>query len=329
MVEKKLSIIVPAYNAERYLERCLTSLLKQDLSSDEYEIIVINDGSTDKTEEILKAYSIRFHNINYVTLVNGGVSEARNYGCRKAIGQYFLFVDADDWIETNVLKNIYTSLAKDRLDILVMDYHHWGDNGELPKEFCYTSDYIKLASEIFVGVDFMQKCLPRAVWSCAYRTDFWKEHAFSFLPIRHEDEELIPKLFYYANRVKFLPVEFYYYYKNPDSFMMNYDERACFYMIQAMEALDAFRQESVKDREVNSFFENLISKRLLTPFRRSIRWGMPASVQREMISKMKDKGLTPLAKNKSILHVYLYNHWPCLFIAYYRIKEKRWSEKIN
>ncbi len=323
MIEKKISIIVPAYNAERYLERCLTSLLKQDLPSNEYEIIVINDGSTDRTGEILDVYSVRFPNLSYVTVVNGGVSEARNYGCSKSTGKYFLFVDADDWLQTNVLQNIYASLEKDRLDVLVMDYHHFSEDRELPKEFGHVPDCLKPGADVFSGTDFMQKYLPQVVWSNAYRTAFWKEHDFSFLPIRHEDEELIPKIFYYAERVKFLPIAFYYYYKNPYSFMMNYDERACFYMLQAMESLDVFRRECVKSEEVSLFLKNLISRRLLTTLRTGIRWGVSASVQREMLKKMKEKGLTPLPKGKSIMHVFLYNHCPSLFIAYYRMKEKK------
>ena len=202
MPEKKISIIVPAYNAERYLERCLVSLLQQDIPSDEYEVLVINDGSTDKTEDILYAYSTRYSNLTYVTVVNKGVSEARNYGCQKAVGKYFLFVDADDWIQANVLYAIYEALEKDKLDILVMDYHHWGESGELSKEFGCIPDCIKSGSDISSGIKFMQKYLPRAVWGSAYRMAFWKEQAFSFLPIRHEDEELIPKMFYYAARVK-------------------------------------------------------------------------------------------------------------------------------
>jgi len=96
MAEIKMSIIVPAYNAEKYLERCLDSLVNQDLSTKEYEVIVINDGSTDRTGAILHEYSNRYSYFHCITVENSGVSEARNYGCRKAKGKYFLFVDADD-----------------------------------------------------------------------------------------------------------------------------------------------------------------------------------------------------------------------------------------
>lgn len=83
MAEIKMSIIVPAYNAEKYLERCLDSLVNQDLSTKEYEVIVINDGSTDRTGAILHEYSNRYSYFHCITVENSGVSEARNYGCRK------------------------------------------------------------------------------------------------------------------------------------------------------------------------------------------------------------------------------------------------------
>lgn len=323
MDEVKISIIVPAYNAEKYLERCLDSLVKQDLSADEYEIIVINDGSTDRTEDILHEYSNRYSHIHCTTVKNSGVSEARNYGCREAKGKYFLFVDADDWIQSNILQYIYDSLEKDELDILVMDFQYWGEKGKLPKDFNKISDREILSFKVLSGVDFMQRFLPQVVWCNAYRTSFWRENNLEFLPIRHEDEEIIPRIFFYAKRIKFSSIVFYHYYKNPDSFMMNYDEHASLYMLQAMESLDDFRKKCVKDENLNLFFKNLIAKRLLTTFRRGVRLGIPASFQHEMIMQMKAKGLTPLSKDKGVIRVFLYNHFPSLFIAYYRSKEKR------
>lgn len=323
MAEIKISIVVPAYNAEKYLERCLTSLLHQDLSSEEYEIIVINDGSVDRTEEILSSYSGRFSNLNYETVPNGGAGEARNSGFRKVKGKYFMYVDADDWIQENILQEIYTSLEKDQLDVLVMDYHHRDDKGELPKDFNILPENVNLSDRVYSGIEFMQKFLPRVVWSNVYRSAFWEGSDLSFLPISHEDEEILPRIFYYARQVRFLPLSFYFYYKNDPSFMMTYDAKACFYMLDAMESLDAFRKKQVKPgEELDLFFKNLTAKRLLTTFRRSIRWGMPAEVQREMILRMKKRGLTPISKEKGFIYAFLYHYFPSLFIAYYRTKEK-------
>lgn len=324
MVEKKFSIIIPVYNGGKYLERCLVSVLKQDLSSDEYEVIVVDDGSSDGTKEILRVYSHRFPNLNVITKLHSGVGEARNCGCQKAIGKYFLFVDADDRIKANTLQQIYKVLEEEALDILVMAYRYLDNEGELQKEFNYISKRMDMFTDVRTGMDFMQKCLPPVVWASAYRASYWQEYNFSFLSIRHEDEELIPRVFYYAKRVKLLPINFYYYYRNSDSFMMNYNNEACLSMIQAMESLDCFRKECVKDKMADYFLQDWVAKRLLMAFKRGIRCGASRRIQEEMLEQMKNKGLMPLSRRKKGFHVFMYRYTPDLFITYYRIKlEKR------
>lgn len=318
----KFSIIVPAYNAEKYLTRCLDSLLCQDLPAEEYEIVVVNDGSVDKTTELLDAYSQKAPNIKSFTTENRGVSEARNYGCIQSVGEYFVFVDADDWIKPNTLSLLYDKMEGDHLDLLVMDYRFWNSHGELPQALHF-SDKCKQGVDVCVGTEFMQRCLPPVVWSIVYRSAFWKEHDFHFLPIRHEDEELVPRVFYFASRVAFLPLDFYNYYQNQDSFMMNYDEHSCIYMLRAMESLENFRLKYVKEDRMNIFFQNLIARNLLKALKRSIQWSAPITIQLEMVSEMKKKGLTPLPKGKSFFYTCLYFLSPTLFIYYYRIKLKK------
>lgn len=321
-MNKKISIIVPAYNVENYIERCIDSLVYQDLPDDEYEIIVVNDGSTDTTKTILETYTKKETNVFVFSVSNRGVSEARNYGCEKANGKYLLFVDADDWIKTEVLRTLYETMERERLDLMVMDYRYWDASGELPKALHF-ADRCRQGTDVLSGVEFMQKCLPPVVWSIVYRFSFWHKHHFKFLPIRHEDEELIPRVFYFAERVKFLPLDFYNYYQNQDSFMMNYDERSCFYMLRAMESLDVFRLQYVKGDTMNRFFQNLIARNLLKSLKRSIQWDAPVSVQQEMVVEMKKKGLAPLPQGKSLFYTWLYHLSPALFISYYRMKRKK------
>lgn len=321
-MNKKISIIVPAYNVENYIERCIDSLVYQDLPDDEYEIIVVNDGSTDTTKTILETYTKKETNVFVFSVSNRGVSEARNYGCEKANGKYLLFVDADDWIKTEVLRTLYETMEREQLDLMVMDYRYWDASGELPKALHF-ADRCRQGTDVLSGVEFMQKCLPPVVWSIVYRSSFWHKHHFKFLPIRHEDEELIPRVFYFAERVKFLPLDFYNYYQNQDSFMMNYDERSCFYMLRAMESLDVFRLQYVKGDTMNRFFQNLIARNLLKSLKRSIQWDAPVSVQQEMVVEMKKKGLAPLPQGKSLFYTWLYHLSPALFISYYRMKRKK------
>ena len=130
----------------------------------------------------------------------------------------------------------------------------------------------------------------------------------------------------YARLVaQMLAIDFYNYYQHPGSFMMNYDERSCMYMLRAMESVERFRREYVEGEKMNYFFQNLIAKNLLKALKRSIQWGAPAKIQLQMITEMNKLGLTPLPKDKAIFYTWLYNISPALFLRYYRIKLKKVS----
>lgn len=321
-MDKKISIIIPAYNAEKYIARCLDSVLKQDLTPSEYEILVINDGSTDSTIEILEAYSANYTQIRVITTINQGVSKARNLGCKEIRGKFFIFVDADDWIKENSLCEILNLMEADNLDLLVMDYRHFDEDGELPLTFKYSKKCIN-GTKVLPGKIFMQKCLPPVVWSIVYRTSFWRKHNINFLSIRHEDEELIPRVFYFAERVEFVPLDFYYYYKNTDSFMMNYQTDACFHMVSAMNSLNVFRKEFVKEPKINSFLKKIIAQKLLSSFKRGIRFNVSDAVLFDMIKRMDEKGLTLYLEKDKFIHYYFYINHPHLLINFYRRKYKK------
>lgn len=123
----KLSIIVPIYNVELYLRKCVDSLLNQDISSSEYEIILVDDGSTDNSGAICDEYSTLYtiHHTPTIKVIhreNGGLSAARNTGIVVARGEYIMFVDSDDYIEPNVLGGLLAQAERERLDVLRFDY---------------------------------------------------------------------------------------------------------------------------------------------------------------------------------------------------------------
>ena len=318
----KFSIVVPVYNAEKYLQRCLDSLLTQDLDPAEYEVIAVNDGSQDTSEAILQRMAETHVQLKWVTTPNQGVSEARNLGCNMANGRYLLFVDADDYIMPNTLIRMYEILEQKQLDVLVMDYTFWDDMGQ---RHLFSDSYRKgsLLEQVMEGKEFMQLCLPQVVWCSAYRTEFWRDNHLNFLPIRHEDEEILPKIFYYAKRVMFCPLMFYYYFRNPDSFMMNYDAKACHYLILAMRSVELFRQRHVKEPDLKVFFKNLIASRLLSVVVQGARCGLSQDALLAVVHEMKKNNLTALPKGKHLMHKLLYKYFPSGFVAYYRIKKRR------
>ncbi len=114
----RLSIIIPVYNVEQYLERCLQSVTSQNIPSNEYEIIVVNDGSTDSSEEIIKKATGYHHNIVFIDQPNSGVSSARNKGLDNARGEYILFIDSDDRIDENSISDLLDFAEKNKTDLL-------------------------------------------------------------------------------------------------------------------------------------------------------------------------------------------------------------------
>ena len=115
----KVSVIVPVYNVESYLDKCLNSLVNQTLK--DLEIIIINDGSTDNSQKIIDKYAKKYKNIIAITKENGGVSEARNLGLTKATGEYIGFLDSDDWIEPNMYELMYQKAISQDFDVVACD----------------------------------------------------------------------------------------------------------------------------------------------------------------------------------------------------------------
>lgn len=129
----KLSIIVPIYNVEPYLRKCIDSLLSQDLPKDEYEIILVDDGSPDNCPTICDEYAQTLHpsggsrkgaNIKVIHQPNGGLSAARNSGLKVAEGKYVQFVDSDDYLQPNVLRGLVEQMEHEDLDVLRFDYQN-------------------------------------------------------------------------------------------------------------------------------------------------------------------------------------------------------------
>lgn len=144
-----LSIIIPVYNLENYIKECLDSLVKQ--ITENVEIIIVNDGSTDNSEIICKEYCSKYPYIKYVYQENAGVSSARNNGLNLAIGKYIQFVDGDDWLLPNAIDEILKKIKNDDFDIIC---------GRYVKSYDEKNQKISLIESKFI--DFIEKsCYPQ------------------------------------------------------------------------------------------------------------------------------------------------------------------------
>ena len=117
----QFSVIVPLYNCEKFISDCLISLVNQTISDDLYEIIVVNDGSTDNGEEKVKEFKNKYNNIKLLSKENGGLSDARNVGLDNASGKYIIFIDADDYVETTLLEEVNKIINNQ--DFIIFGYY--------------------------------------------------------------------------------------------------------------------------------------------------------------------------------------------------------------
>ncbi len=118
---KKVSVIVPVYNVESYLNKCLDSLVNQTIDSSELDIIVVNDGSPDNSQTIIDEYTAKYDNIRSFIKENGGLSDARNYGITFAQGEYIAFLDSDDWVDLDLYEKMYNKAISKDFDMVVSD----------------------------------------------------------------------------------------------------------------------------------------------------------------------------------------------------------------
>lgn len=203
----QLSILVPVYNVENYLQRCIDSLVGQDIPTDEYEIILVNDGSKDDSLHIIRDNAAKYSNIKYIDKENGGLSSARNAGIAAAQGEYIMHVDADDFIERNVVGQLIASASKYQAELCFFLMKTYPERGGLRNRqpfklnTLYTGRYILLH-----GMKVSSS------WSCIYSHDFIKKSNLRYYGrISHQDVEYNYRLYPKAERVIFTDIYVYNY----------------------------------------------------------------------------------------------------------------------
>lgn len=207
-----LSLILPVYNVEAYLGKCIESCLCQDLPKSEYEIIIVIDGSPDNSINIAKRYQEKNANIKIVTRENGGLSAARNTGLKEACGDYVWFIDSDDSITDNCLKSIYEELAKNKLEVLWLKWHNMNEFHEIIPLYDCTIN--KEDYDIHEGLDFM--CSVMGIyyfaWSFVFKRDFLIQNQFKFKEgLYYEDTEFAYHVLPKVKRIKLYQNDCYTY----------------------------------------------------------------------------------------------------------------------
>lgn len=227
----KVSVIIPVYNVEKYLERCLHSICNQTFK--DIEIICVNDGSTDKSLEILNLFAQEDHRIKILDKMNTGVSDCRNKALDMAIGQYVMFVDSDDWIDVNMVERMYSLMTEYNLDLSMCTYcrefigYSKEKNFDVPKLNLYTDDEVKILIRKLIGPLKEELSNPEyldalgTVWGKLYKTDLIKRNNLKFVDLNEigSAEDVLFNIYYMyqANNVIFLNEPFYHYWRDNNS----------------------------------------------------------------------------------------------------------------
>lgn len=224
-----VSVVVPVYNVEKYIIRCLDSLIAQTLQN--IEIIVVNDGSSDASLSIIDKYKHKHNNIKIINKENGGLSSARNAGIELASGMYIGFVDADDWVDSNMYENLYNSALKHQADMVL--------SGGFCKVFGNGDESVissKLTKEVYSGVELIEELLLPMIGSKSkekddisiemgvtlnlYRTEILNNLSLRFLSERiYISEDILFNIHFLKNssRVSSDKSIYYYYWQSQGS----------------------------------------------------------------------------------------------------------------
>ena len=205
----KVSIIVPAYNVEGYIEDCLNSLIKQTLQ--EIEIIVINDGSTDKTGEIIAKFAKKDSRIIAITQENKGLSGARNTGLEIVKGEYIGFVDSDDWVDSNYFEKLYNSAKEEDADMAVASIlKHKPQYNRYNVQFTKPSVATSIQEKVRICQDKTKRFFY--VWNKLCKTELIKNNNLFFPEGRiYEDVLFTMQTIYNANKiVSVIDTEYHY-----------------------------------------------------------------------------------------------------------------------
>lgn len=226
-MRNKLSVIVPVYNTEDYLDRCLKSIISQTYIN--IEIIVINDGSTDGSLQIIKEYLNKSNKIRFFNRINHGVGNTRNYGISKATGDYITFIDSDDYIDSDIYEECMTYILEHNLDILLYDFVQENGNRQKKRSLIEYKD----------NKDMYLKNLPNP-WNKIIKKDLWINNSVHFPEkIWYEDLATMPLFYLYTDKIGHIHLYKYHYIIRNASITHRdiYDQR-CISIIDALKNLE-------------------------------------------------------------------------------------------
>lgn len=261
-----LTIIVPVYNVEKYVARCIESLLSQDFNYT-YKIILIDDGSKDNSLSICAKYAnANPDKIELYSKPNGGQSSARNFGLDKTQSDYVLFIDSDDWIDKNYISCLYDTIITYSSDISICNIVQSTES----KSYSFYTGFRE--SLTTTDIDWAIRQFSFSAVNKLYKTSLFENLRFP-VGIHYEDMALVPQLMYNCNKISYTPNTTYHYYINPTSTINSKLKSVDWDILQAMKIL-----ETSKLNGNNGLLENICIRRVLLSFMISLLINVPNSI---------------------------------------------------
>ena len=270
----KMTVIIPVYNTAPYLYRCLNSVINQRLR--ELEILVVNDGSTDNSLQILEEFAGKDARIKIINQKNQGLSVARNTGLECATGEYVAFLDSDDWFDPIMCYNMYRKALREKSDIVLCSITCVDSQTDQEVGNTYCNEIFlpqKYFRQAFSVKDILPDFLSLPVFACSkvYRRAFLEQHRLRFIPHTFmEDNPFFFESFLHAERISALYARFYYYRINRSASTMSSKDERFFDHIRIFEYDDALLRNSehwdgIKELFFNSKLRliNLIHEQLI------------------------------------------------------------------
>lgn len=333
----KLSVIIPCFNAERYIERCLTSLGNQSLDNEEYEIILIDDGSTDNTAKTIEDLKASFRNIIFHKQKNQGQGVARNYGLKLAKGDYIYFLDVDDYIANDSLGIMLSYIQKHDLDVV-------GFNTIVTEKldlFDLKKETFELEVNIINGVDYISENRHHrleAWWYISKRAHLIKTEAVFEEGVFLEDAIFTINVIMHAKRFAHIPLNVHRYITNTSSTMRTKDPKHIKRLINSYVDL-ILRLNEMHSKISNSpkvyspsFLENIkyrFNANTLYMFFNIVRSNYTIKGVNNIIHELKSVNVYPMdvkIMNQEFGHplikmaVYIFNHKYVLYVLMYPLR---------
>ena len=321
----KLSIIIPMYNAEKYIGSCLDTILDSNLLKEEYEIVIVNDGSQDKSPKIAQDYAARYSNVTYLTQKNQGQSTARNYGIKTCKGEYVWCVDADDKVISEQLPKIIEALDEYKnLDILAIQLQNVTEEGQYLDVECSqpTLEHNKVLSgveAVLLGYN------PSSICALITKKQLFIDNNIFFVKgITHQDVELTYSLMPCAANVVFSDIIPYLYIYHPNSTSKSMvPEKKIKYIKDDIYIINSFRRLALSFKDINPQLYRVIFNRsqnvlfglVYSLYKKKKEWGK-LGINSVIIDELKKEQLYPMKGEfdslKKSLFVRLFLNIPCL-----------------